>query len=145
MTFAVMAAPARAVALVDVLDDALAPVAARQVEVDVGPLAALLGEEALEEQLHAHGVDGGDAEAVADRAVGGGAAALHQDALAPAEVHDVPDDQEVAGELELADERQLALDLPPGLLVVRAGSARARPPRSAGAGSECGVSPAGTG
>ena len=124
-----------AVALVDVLDDPLAPVAARQVEVDVRPLAALLGEEALEEQLHPHRVDGGDAEAVADGAVGGRAAPLDEDALAPAEVHDVPDDQEVAGEAQLPDERQLALDLPAGLLVVRAGSARARPPPSPGTGT----------
>ncbi len=71
---------ALAVALVDVLDDLLALVAARQVDVDVGPLAALLGEEALEEQLHADGVDGGDAERVADRRVGGRAAALAEDA-----------------------------------------------------------------
>ncbi len=106
------------VARVDVLDHALAAVAARQVEVDVGPLAALLGQEALEEQVHPHRIDGGDAQAVADRAVGGRAAALDQDALAPAEVHDVPDDQEVAGELELADERELALDLTARLLVV---------------------------
>ncbi len=108
----------RAVALVDVLDRALAAVAAGQVEVDVGPLAALLGQEALEEQVHPHRIDGGDAQAVANRAVGGRAAALDQDPLAPAEVHDVPDDQEVAGELELADELELALDLPPRLLVV---------------------------
>ena len=108
-----------AVALVDVLDDALATVAARQVEVDVRPLAALLGEEALEEQLHPDGVDGGDAEAVADGAVRGRAAALHEDALAPAEVHEVPDDEEVAGQLELADERQLPLDLAARFLVVR--------------------------
>ena len=117
-----------AVARVDVLDHALAPVAARQVEVDVGPLAALLGQEALEEQLHPDRVDGGDAEAVADGAVRGRAAALDQDPLAPAEVHDVPDDQEVAGELELADQRELVLDLAPRLLVVRpVALARARP------------------
>ena len=72
------------VALVDVLDDLLAPVAARQVEVDVGPLAALLGEKALEEQLHAHRVHRGDAERVAHRAVGGRASPLHQDVVAAA-------------------------------------------------------------
>ena len=106
------------VAFVDVLDHPLAAVAARQVEVDVRPLPALLGEEALEEQLHPHRVHRGDAQAVADRAVGGGAAALDQDPLPAAEVHDVPDDQEVARELELADQEELALDLPPRLLVV---------------------------
>ena len=37
-----------------------------------------------------------------------------------AEVHDVPDDEEVAGQVELFDERQLALDLPAGALVIGA-------------------------
>ena len=72
---------ARAVRSVDVLDHLLAPIARRQIEVDVGPLAALLGEEALEQQLHPHRIDGGDAERVADRAVGRRAAPLHQDRL----------------------------------------------------------------
>ena len=71
----------RAVLLVDVLDDALALVARGQVEVDVGPLAALLREEALEEQLHLHRIDRGDRERVADGAVGGRAAPLHEDAV----------------------------------------------------------------
>ena len=111
--------PRRPVALVDVLDDPLAPVPAREVEVDVRPLPALLGEEALEEELHPHRVDRGDAEAVADRAVRGRAPALDEDPLPPAEVHEVPDDEEVAGEVQLADEGELPLDLPPRLLVVR--------------------------
>ena len=71
-----------AVALVDVLDHALAPIAARQIEIDVGPLAALFGQEALEEQLHADRIDRRDAEAVADGAVGRRAAALHEDVAA---------------------------------------------------------------
>ena len=57
--------------------------------------------------------------AVADRAVGGGAAALDEDPLRAAEVDDVPDDQEVALELELLDEGQLALHLAPRALVIR--------------------------
>ena len=51
-----------AVPFVDVLDDALAPVARRQVQVDVGPLAALFGKETLEEQLHSYGIDRRDSE-----------------------------------------------------------------------------------
>ena len=104
------------VALVDVLDHPLAAVAAGQVEVDVRPLAALLGEEALEEQLHAHRIHGGDAERVADGAVRRRAPPLHEDALDAAELDDVPDDEEIAGEVELADELQLARDLLPRLL-----------------------------
>jgi len=47
----------------------------------VGRLAALGGEEALEEEPHPHRVDGGDPEHVADRRVGGAAAPLAEDAL----------------------------------------------------------------
>ena len=104
---------------VDVLDDLLAPVAARQIEIDVGPLAALLRQKPLEQQIHADRIDRRDPEAVADGAVGRRSAALHEDVVLPAEIHDVPDDEEVAGELELLDEIQLARDLRAGLVVVR--------------------------
>ena len=88
-----------AVAPIDVLDDLLALVAAGQVEIDIGPFAALLGKEALEQQFHPDRVDGGDSERVADRAVGRRAASLRHDSILAAELHDVPYDQEVAGEL----------------------------------------------
>ena len=114
MTLAVMAAPSLSVALVDILDGALALIAAGKVEIDVRPFAALLGEKALEQQLHRDRVDGGDAERITDRAVGGRSAALHQNILAAAELDDVPDDQEIAGELEFLDERELAFDLAAG-------------------------------
>ena len=100
-----------AVLLVDVLDHALAAIAARQIEIDVRPLAALLGQEALEQQIHPDRIDRRDAEAVADGAVGRRAAPLHEDVLLAAEIDDVPDDQEVAGEIELLDQIELALDL----------------------------------
>ena len=106
-----------AVALVDVLNGALALIAAGEVEVDVGPLAALFGQEALEEKIHSHWIDGGDAERVADGAVGGRAASLHENVLLAAEAHDVPDDQEIAGKVEALDHGELALDLLAGALV----------------------------
>ena len=118
----------RPVLRVDVLDDPLAPIAARQVEIDVGPLAALLGQEPLEQQIHPDRIHRGDPQAVAHGAVGGRAAPLHEDVLLPAEVDDVPDDQEVAGEIELLDQIQLALDLRAGRDRDTAGSARARRP-----------------
>ena len=68
-----------AVLLVDVLDHLLAPLVL-EVDVDVGRLVALGRDEALEEQLDAYRVDGGDAEAVADGGVGRRAAALAEDA-----------------------------------------------------------------
>ena len=107
-----------AVALVDVLDDALALIAAGEIDIDVGPFAALFGEKAFEEQIHADGVDGGDAERVADGAVGGGAASLAEDALLAGEAHEVPDDEEVAAEAEFFDEREFAFDLLAGAVVI---------------------------
>jgi hypothetical protein len=56
-------------------------------------------------------IDRRDAQAVADGAVGRRPAPLHEDVLLPAEVDDVPDDEEVAGEVELLDEIELARDL----------------------------------
>jgi hypothetical protein len=116
---------ARAVARVQVLDDLLALIARRQVEVDVGPFAALLRQEAFEQELHLHRIDRGDRERVADRAVRRRAAALDQDLLLLAEAHDVPHDEEVALERELLDQRQLLLDLALGLRGERT-EARAR-------------------
>src|SRR5207247_3019474 len=102
-----------AVAAVDGLDDFFPPIAGRQVEVDVGPLAALLGEEALEEEAHADRIDRRDADRVADRAVGGRAAPLAEDAALATEADDVPHDQEVAGEVEPLDHPELVLELAP--------------------------------
>src|SRR5262249_26194914 len=99
-----------AVAGVDVLDDLLAPLV-RDVEIDVGRLGALLGEEALEEEIHADRVDVRDAERVADRRVGRRAAPLTQDAVLLAEIDDLPDDEEVAGEAEPLDHAELVREL----------------------------------
>ena len=107
-----------AVLFVDVLDHALAAIAARQIDVDVRPLAALLRQEPFEEQIHADRIDRRDAEAVAHGAVGGRPAALHQDVLLPAVIDDVPDDEEVAGEIELLDEIELARNLRTRLVVI---------------------------
>ena len=58
-------------------------------------------------------------ERVADGAVGRRPAALHENALLPAEIDDVPDDEEVAGEIELLDQIELARDLRAGAIVIR--------------------------
>ena len=98
------------VALVDVLQHALA-VAVREINIDVGRLGALLAQEPFEQQLELDGIHRRDAEAVADGAVGGRTAPLAEDPVAVREAHDVPDDQEVAGEPELGDEREFMLQL----------------------------------
>ncbi len=106
------------VQFVDVLDGLLAAVGL-DVDVDVGGLAALGGEEALEHQPVVDGVDRGDLQRVTDRGVGRRAAALAEDAARAAEAGDVPDHQEVAGEVQLLDDRQLVLDLAVCLVLVR--------------------------
>ncbi len=109
----------RAVLLVHALDDAFTAIAARQIEIDVGPLASLLREEPLEEQVHPHRVHRRDAEAVAHGAVCRRPTPLYKDAVLSAKIDDVPDDEEVPGEVELRDEIQLAGDLPPRTIVIR--------------------------
>ena len=109
-----------AISLIDGLNRAFALIAAGKIEIDVGPLAALFGKESLEEQLHFHRIDGSDAERVTDRAVGCRAAALNQDVVFTAELDDVPNDEEIAFQSQLLDERKLALDLAPGFFVIGA-------------------------
>ena len=57
------------------------------------------------------GVGVGDAEGVTDRRVGRRPPPLAEDVVAPAELDDVPHDEEVAGEAELLDHVQLVVDL----------------------------------
>ena len=100
--------PLPPVALVAVLDDLLAPLRL-EVHVDVGRPAPLRRQEPLEGQAEADGVHPGDPQAAAHRRVGARAADLAVDALSPGEAHDVPHHQEVAGEAQFADHRQLVL------------------------------------
>jgi hypothetical protein len=108
-----------AVAAVHVLDR-LFPPAALDVDVDVGRAVATRRQEPLEQQPEGDGVGVGDAEGVADRRVGGAAPALAVDVGPAAELDDVPHHEEVAGEPEGLDDRQLVVDLGPGLAVAGA-------------------------
>ena len=90
-----------AVAPVNFLDDALAPVAARQIEIDIRPAFAAFAQETFEDEMIAQRIDRRDAEAKTNRAVRRAAAALHHDIVFAAEINDVPDDQKIAGEPEL--------------------------------------------
>ena len=76
------------VVLVDVLDHLLAPLVL-EIHVDVGRLAAIGGDKALEQEVAIARVDVGDAQAVTDRRVGRRAAALAEDVLAAGITDDV--------------------------------------------------------
>ena len=87
------------VPFVDILEH-LFPVAMREVEIDVGRFLSVVAQESFEEQFEADRIDRRDAEAVADGGVGGRSASLAQDPFAACEAHDIPHDEEVAGESE---------------------------------------------
>ena len=89
------------------------------VEVDVGWAVALEGEEALEQQTEGDGVGFGDAERVTHRAVRRAPPALAVDVVDPAELDDLDEHEEVAGEVELLDHVELMSDLVHRLLIVR--------------------------
>ena len=89
------------------------------VEVDVGRAVTLGREEALEQQAERDGVGLGDTERVTDRAVGRAPPTLAVDVVHAAELDDVDEHEEVAGEAELLDDVELVRDLAHRLLVLR--------------------------
>ena len=99
-----------AVERVDVLNELLATLVL-EVHVDVRRLRALHREKALEEQARARGVHGGDAQAVANRAVCGTSAPLAEDVATPRHAHEGLHAQEVRRHVDGRDDRELFLDL----------------------------------
>ena len=103
MTVAVSAARCVAVTLIDVLDHLFAPLVL-EIDIDVGRLLAFLRDEALEQEIDLRGIDGGDAEHIADGGVGRRAAALAQDLFALGEADDVVDGEEIRRDLSSLDQ-----------------------------------------
>ncbi len=94
---------------VDILNDLLAPLVL-EIDVDVGRLAPLRRNEALEQEIGAVGVDLGDAEAEAHGGIGRRAAALAEDVLAAREAYDVIDGEEVGRVGDLRDQLEFMVD-----------------------------------
>ena len=101
------------------------------VEVDVGRAVALEREEPLEQQAERDGVGLGDAERVTHRAVRRASPPLAVDVVDAAELDDVDEHEEVAGEAELLDHVELVRDLVHRLLVVAGACSGSGPPRRA--------------
>ncbi len=93
---------------VDVVDDLVATLGA-EIHVDVRHLPPVGVEEALEEEVVANRVGGGDVEGVADDGVTGAPAPRAVDAALPCPAHDVVHHQEVVGETHALDHGQLLL------------------------------------
>src|SRR5208282_3117267 len=98
------------IALVDVLDHLLAPLVL-EIDVDIGRLAAVFGNETGEQEIALVRIHRRDAEAIANGAVRRRAAALAEDFffLPAREGHDIMDGEEIARIIELGDKRELIM------------------------------------
>ena len=101
------------VAFIHILDDFLAAVGL-DVDVNVGWTIPLGRQETFEQQAERHGIGGRDSDGIADRRVRCAPAPLAVDVGTTAEFHEIPHNKEVAGEVELFNQRQLAVDGLPG-------------------------------
>ena len=99
-----------AIGVVDPLDDFLAPLMF-EIDVDVGRFPALGTDETFEQQAGAGGIDRGDAEHVAHRRIGGGPAALAQDALRAGEPDDAVHREEIRRVFQLRDQIEFVMEL----------------------------------
>src|ERR1019366_4087948 len=99
------------VALIDVLDRLLTLVTRGQIEIDIGPFAAALAEETFEKQFHADGIHGRNFQRVTDGRIRRAPASLHENVVPLAVANDVPHDEEVSGQPEFPNQRQLFGDL----------------------------------
>src|SRR5262249_29942124 len=100
-----------AVTPVNFLDHCFSPIAAGKIKIDIRPSFAALVQESFEYEMIFHRIYRRDSEAITDGAIGGAAATLNHDVVFTAEIHDVPNDQEIAGETELAYQCEFFLDL----------------------------------
>jgi hypothetical protein len=93
-----------------------------EIDVDVGRLAAVFGNEAREQQAVLGGIDRRHAQAEADRGIGRRSPPLAEDAHAPRLADDVVHGDEIVGIVHLLDQPQLFgelrrrpwADTPPG-------------------------------
>ena len=99
------------VAAIDVLHHLL-PALMFEIDIDVGGLAALLRNEAGEQQLLVvlGGIHRRDPQAEADTGIGRRSPPLAEDVLAAGPGDDVVDGEEVVGEAQLLDQVELVLD-----------------------------------
>src|SRR6478609_7178581 len=100
-----------AVTPINFLDHCFPPIAAGKIKINIRPAFAALVEKSFEYEMTFHRVDRRDSEAITNGAIGGAAPALNHDVVFTAEIDDVPNDQKIAGETELAYQRKLFFDL----------------------------------
>ncbi len=97
-----------AVRVINPLQYFLAPLVL-EVDVDIGRFAALLGDEALEQEVVAVRIDRGNAQNKADAAVGRRTSALAEDIFGPRELDDRVHRQKIGRVFQPLDKIQLML------------------------------------
>ncbi len=80
-----------------------------EIDVDIGRLAALLGEKPLEQKIDLDGIDGGDPQHETHGRIGRRSPALTQDVLRARIAHDVMNGQKIMRVTEFFDQRQFLL------------------------------------
>ena len=100
-----------AITLVDVLNRLLPLLLRRQIQINVRPLAPALAEETLKQKLHPHRVNRRNLQRIAHRRIRRAPPPLNQNVVLLAELHNVPNNQEVALETELRNQLELMLHL----------------------------------
>src|SRR5215831_6009111 len=100
-----------AVTPINFLDHCFPPIATGKIKINVRPAFAALVQKSFEYEMIFHRIDRGNPETITNGAVGGAAAALDHDVVFTAEIDDVPNNQEITGETELAYQRKLFFDL----------------------------------
>ena len=95
-----------AIAPVDILHHLLAP-RMLEIDIDVGRLQPLLGNEAFEQQIDLGRIDGSDAEHVAHGGIGRRPSPLTQDVLTTCIMHDVVHGEKIMRVFEFGDEIEL--------------------------------------
>src|SRR4029434_3940215 len=92
-------------------DHCFPPIATGKIKINIRPAFAALVQESFKYEMIFHRINGGNPEAITNGAIGGAAAALDHDVVFTAEIDDVPNNQEIAGETELTYQREVFFDL----------------------------------
>jgi hypothetical protein len=94
--------------LIDVLDHLLASIGG-DVNIDVGRGSPFRGQKTLEDEVARNRIDGADIQKVGYEGVGRTAPSLTANSGLSGEADDVPDNEEVVGQPQLLDHRELSL------------------------------------
>ena len=97
---------ARAIALIDILNDFLTPLML-EIHINVRRFAALGIEKAFEQDIDFGGIDRGHIQCEANYGIGGGSAPLTKNFLAPRKGDDIADGKKVMRDFAVGDEAQL--------------------------------------